>query len=247
MKDNIDIKLGVNIDHIAFIKKSRDTSYPDLKKAVLICESSGADSITIHLREDRRHIQDHDAILIRECANKLNFEMANTLEMVNFAIKLNPNYCCIVPEKREERTTEGGLILSKMSASEREFLENNINLLTKNNIEVSLFIDPIEEDIQIAKDVGAQAVELHTGTYANSAKHQKISEIKRLENTANYATRLGLKVNAGHGLNCDNVGEISKIKHINELNIGHSIIADSVFLGLSDAIKKIKRIINNCD
>ena len=241
------IKLGVNIDHIAFIKKSRDTNYPDLREAVSICESSGADSITIHLREDRRHIQDEDAILIRKYAKKLNFEMANTSEMVNFAVDLKPDFCCIVPEKRDERTTEGGLTLCTMSDSQKNNLANNIKILKDKNIEVSLFIDPVKDEIKIAKNVGAQSVELHTGTYAISKNNQVNFEIDKLKIASNYAHSLSLKVNAGHGLHYSNTSAICKIKYISELNIGHSIIAESIFLGLSDAIKKMKGIINNCD
>tara|TARA_B100000401_G_C52762628_1_gene698999 strand:- start:464 stop:1198 length:735 start_codon:yes stop_codon:yes gene_type:complete len=241
------IKLGVNIDHIAFIKKSRDTNYPDLREAVSICESSGADSITIHLREDRRHIQDEDAILIRKYAKKLNFEMANTSEMVNFAVDLKPDFCCIVPEKRDERTTEGGLTLCTMSDSQKNNLANNIKILKDKNIEVSLFIDPVKDEIKIAKNVGAQSIELHTGTYANSKNNQVNFEIDKLKIASNYAHSLSLKVNAGHGLHYSNTSAICKIKYISELNIGHSIIAESIFLGLSDAIKKMKGIINNCD
>ena len=241
------IKLGVNIDHIAFIKKSRDTNYPDLREAVSICESSGADSITIHLREDRRHIQDEDAILIRKYAKKLNFEMANTSEMVNFAVDLKPDFCCIVPEKRDERTTEGGLTLCTMSDSQKNNLANNIKILKDKNIEVSLFIDPVKDEIKIAKNVGAQSIELHTGTYANSNNNQVNFEIDKLKIASNYAHSLSLKVNAGHGLHYSNTSAICKIKYISELNIGHSIIAESIFLGLSDAIKKMKGIINNCD
>ena len=241
------IKLGVNIDHIAFIKKSRNTNYPDLIEAVSICESSGADSITIHLREDRRHIQDEDAILIRKYAKKLNFEMANTSEMVNFAIDLKPDFCCIVPEKRDERTTEGGLTLCTMSDSQKNNLANNIKILKDQNIEVSLFIDPVKDEIKIAKNIGAQSIELHTGTYANSKDNQVNFEIDKLKIASNYAHSLSLKVNAGHGLHYSNTCAICKIKYISELNIGHSIIAESIFLGLSDAIKKMKGIINNCD
>ena len=241
------IKLGVNIDHSAFIKKSRNTNYPDLREAVSICESSGADSITIHLREDRRHIQDEDAILIRKYAKKLNFEMANTSEMVNFAIDLKPDFCCIVPEKRDERTTEGGLTLCTMSDSQKNNLADNIKILKDQNIEVSLFIDPVKDEIKIAKNIGAQSIELHTGTYANSKDNQVNFEIDKLKIASNYAHSLSLKVNAVHGLHYSNTCEICKIKYISELNIGHSIIAESIFLGLSDAIKKMKGIINNCD
>ena len=242
------VLLGVNIDHVAFIKKSRETSYPDLVQTVKLCEKSGADSITIHLREDRRHIQDHDAVLIRQHCKKLNFEMANTNEMITFALELKPDFCCFVPENRDEKTTEGGLALNKMTKIQEKSFKKDIERLKQAGIEVSLFIDPDEEIVKKTKELGATSVELHTGQYAieyESNNHQ--SEFKKLKDAARLANNLSLKVNAGHGLNYKNLQQILKLPHLNELNIGHAIIAESVFIGLDDAIKKIKRIIDNSD
>ena len=242
------VLLGVNIDHIAFIKKSRDTSYPNLIQAVKICEKSGADSITIHLREDRRHIQDDDAIEIRHHCKKLNFEMANTEEMVAFALSPKPNFCCFVPENRDEKTTEGGLALNEMTQTQEKLLRKNIERLKDIGTDVSLFIDPDEGSITKSKQLGASSIELHTGPYAiNYELNNYQSEFKKLVDAANLANDLSLKVNAGHGLNYENLHQILKLPYLNELNIGHAIIAESVFIGLDDAIKKIKRIIDNCD
>ena len=245
---NKKIRLGVNIDHIAFIKKSRDTMFPNLLDAVRIAEDAGADLITIHLREDRRHIQDNDALDIRKYAKVLNFEMANTTEMIKFAIDLKPDFCCIVPEKREEKTTEGGLSLNTYSDKQLALLEKTISSFKSNNIKTSLFIDPNTESIDIAKNVGATLVELHTGRYANL--FNTINEFDCLDEiilASNHAHSKGLLVNAGHGLNYENLTEICKIEHVNEINIGHAIIAQAVFTGLKDAITKIISIINNCD
>ena len=245
---NKKIRLGVNIDHIAFIKTSRNTMYPNLLDAVRIAEESGADLITIHLREDRRHIQDNDALDIRKFAKVLNFEMANTNEMIKFAMDLKPDFCCIVPEKREEKTTEGGLSLKTYTDKQLILLEKTISDFKLNDIKTSLFIDPNTESIDIAKNVGADLVELHTGRYANF--FNTIDEFDCLEEiitASNHAHSNGLLVNAGHGLNYENLTEICKLEHINEINIGHAIIAQAVFTGLKDAIKKIISIINNCD
>jgi pyridoxine 5-phosphate synthase len=221
------VRLGVNLDHIAFIKKSRDTLYPSLADAVKITEDAGADLITIHLREDRRHIQDSDAFEVRECAKVLNFEMAHTSEMIDFALKLKPDFCCIVPEKREEKTTEGGLNLKSLKALDLDLFKTNISRLREAGIKTSLFIDPNKESVELSKELGAELIELHTGHYAN--KFNSIDEF------------------AGHGLNCENLAQICEIPHIQELNIGHSIISQAVFTGLNDAIEKIISIINNCD
>ena len=245
---NRKIRLGVNIDHVAFIKTSRNTMYPNLLDAVRIAEESGADLITIHLREDRRHIQDNDALDIRKFAKVLNFEMANTNEMIKFAMDLKPDFCCIVPEKREEKTTEGGLSLKTYTDKQLILLEKTISDFKLNDIKTSLFIDPNTESIDIAKNVGADLVELHTGRYANF--FNTIDEFDCLEEiimASNHAHSNGLLVNAGHGLNYENLTEICKLEHINEINIGHAIIAQAVFTGLKDAIKKIISIINNCD
>ena len=245
---NKKIRLGVNIDHVAFIKTSRNTMYPNLLDAVRIAEEAGADLITIHLREDRRHIQDNDALDIRKFAKILNFEMANTNEMIKFAMDLKPDFCCIVPEKREEKTTEGGLSLKTYTDKQLILLEKTISDFKLNDIKTSLFIDPNTESIDIAKNVGADLVELHTGRYANF--FNTIDEFDCLEEiitASNHAHSNGLLVNAGHGLNYENLTEICKLEHINEINIGHAIIAQAVFTGLKDAIKKIISIINNCD
>jgi pyridoxine 5-phosphate synthase len=242
------IRLGVNLDHIAFIKKSRDTIYPSLSEAVNISEKAGANLITIHLREDRRHIQEEDAYEIKKCAKTVNLEMANTSEMVKFAIGLQPHYVCIVPEKREEKTTEGGLNLTNISLTDQNFLKNNIKILKEKTIKVSLFINPEIQDIEEAKQLGADIVELHTGTYANVfGTDDEEKEYQKLKIAAKHAHEIGLVVNAGHGLNYKNIDRICKIQNLNELNIGHSIIANAIFVGLKDAIEKIIRIINNCD
>ena len=242
------IRLGVNLDHIAFIKKSRDTSYPNLSEAVHISEQAGADLITIHLREDRRHIQEKDAYEIKKCAKAVNLEIANTSEMIKFAMDLKPNYVCIVPEKREEKTTEGGLNITNTTPKNQDFLKDNIELLKDANIKVSLFINPEIKDIEKSKLLGADIIELHTGTYANAfGTHTEEKEYKKLKIAAKHANETDLIVNAGHGLNYENIDRICKIQNLNELNIGHSIIADAVFIGLKDAIEKIIRIINNCD
>ena len=242
------IRLGVNIDHIAFIKNARDTLYPNLADTVMVAEKAGADLITIHLREDRRHIRDKDALDIRQCAKVLNFEMAHTKEMIDFAIKLKPDFCCIVPEKREEKTTEGGLNLEALNADEFDKFKQNIAKLSDSGIKTSLFIDPSKKSVKLAHELGAPIVELHTGHYANA--FNTITEFERLEdlkNASEYADSLGILVNAGHGLNYENIGQICEINQINELNIGHAIVADSVFVGLKDAIEKMISIISNCD
>ncbi|MBS83007.1 MAG: pyridoxine 5'-phosphate synthase [Gammaproteobacteria bacterium] len=235
------IKLGVNIDHIAFIKKSRNTDYPDLLKAVDIAQEAGADQITIHLREDRRHIQDIDVKNIRSKAQILNLEMALTEEMVAVAMQNKPNFCCLVPEKREEITTEGGLDLIKMNKSKLNYLKETIIILNKNNIQTSIFIDPDIEQIEKAINCEAKIIELHTGAYANS--NNKTYELEKLKNAAHFASQNNISVNAGHGLNIENVGLICDLPHIKELNIGHSIIARSVYIGLKDAIKEMISII----
>ena len=245
---NNKIRLGVNIDHIAFIKTSRETMYPNLLDAVRLSEDAGADLITIHLREDRRHIQDKDALDIRDCAKVLNFEMANTNEMINFAINLKPDFCCIVPEKREEKTTEGGLSLKSYTDPQIDMLKTTIASFKSNNIYTSLFIDPDISSIDISREVGADIVELHTGKYSND--FNTIDEFEALDeliSASEYANSKDLLVNVGHGLNYENLTEICKLKHINEINIGHAIISQAVFTGLGDAIKKIISIINNSD
>ena len=234
------VKLGVNLDHVATIRQQRYTPYPDMLNAIKISESSGADSITMHLREDRRHIQLEDIKIARQyIQTKLNLEMAPTLEMCEIANKIKPDFVCIVPEKRQELTTEGGLDVKKNFDS----LKKIIKKLEKSGAMVSLFVEPDLEVIDIAKELNVGAVELHTGKYAEANDNEKQKYIEQIHNASNYANKLSLIVNAGHGLDYTNVKEIARINHINELNIGHSIIAESIFLGLAEAIKKMKNSI----
>ena len=231
------VKLGVNLDHVATIRQQRYTPYPDMLNAIKISESSGADSITMHLREDRRHIQFEDIIIAREnIKTKLNLEMAPTYEMCKIANKIKPDFICIVPEKRQELTTEGGLNVKKNFG----LLKNIIEELKGSEALVSLFIEPDNTVIDLAKELGVDAIELHTGKYAEATEENKEFYVSQIKNATNYAHNLSIIVNAGHGLDYTNVQEIAKIEHINELNIGHSIIAESIFLGLSEAIKKMK-------
>jgi len=234
------IYLGLNIDHVATLRQARGTSYPDPIKAALDAEMAGADSITLHLREDRRHIQDEDVARISAMRQtKVNLEMAATEEMVNIACAYKPEDVCLVPEKREELTTEGGLDV----VGQMPWLTEVCDRLATAECRVSLFIDPDERQIEAAKEVGAPVIELHTGTYAELTKPAEIeAELERIRHAAAYATRLGLIVNAGHGLHYHNVQAIAAIKEIEELNIGHAIIAQSVFSGLPESIREMKRI-----
>ena len=236
-------KLGVNIDHIATIRNARGEIYPNPLRAALIAEKSGADSITIHLREDRRHIRDHDLKIIKKKIKiPLNLEMAPTKEMLGIAIKNKPSFVCIVPEKRKEITTEGGLNIKK----NKNIIKKIINKLKSNKIRVSLFIEPNISDIKISKLIGANCVELHTGNFCNLLNEGKSvnKSFLRLKNAADYAKILGMEVHAGHGLTYKSTYRISKIKNISEFNIGHFIIAESLFLGLNKVIKHFKKIIN---
>ena len=236
-------RLGVNIDHVATIRNARGENYPDTTKAALIAQSSGADSITIHLREDRRHIKDVDLNNIkRKLKIPLNLEMAPTYEMLKIAVKNKPDFVCIVPEKRSELTTEGGLNIKKNI----KFLRQIIKILKKKGIRLSLFINPVKSDIKTSKYLGVECVELHTGDFCNSLNYGlHTSKIfKKLKNSANYANKIGLEVHAGHGLTYKSAKKISKIKSIAEFNIGHFIIAESIFFGLNNTIKKFKKILN---
>ncbi len=240
------IRLGVNIDHIATIRTNRNTDYPSLITAVNIAEQNGADSITIHLREDRRHIQDQDLYDISSIAKKLNLEMALTNEMIGICLKAQPNYCCIVPEKREELTTEGGLDVIGMSDDQFQLLSDSINTFQDNNIKVSLFIDPVISQIDHSIKVGATCIELHTGSYANASdSDEKNKELSRIKEAALYASELNLQVHAGHGLNLSNLSDICKISQIEELNIGHAIVADSIFKGFKQAVHDFRSAIDN--
>ena len=237
-------RLGVNIDHVATIRNARGESYPDPLKAALIAEHSGADSITIHLREDRRHIRDNDLKIIKKKIQiPLNLEMAPTKEMLKIALRHKPNYVCIVPEKRTEVTTEGGLNLYR----KKKFLKKIINIFRKNNIRVSLFVEPNISDIALSKKFGADCVEIHTGKYCNlyNNKRRTKSEFLKIKKSATFAEKIGLEAHAGHGLNYKTAYMISKIKYISELNIGHFIIAESIFISLKKSIMRFKNIINN--
>ena len=236
------IKLGVNLDHVATIRQQRYTPYPDMLTAIKISESSGADSITMHLREDRRHIQFEDIKIAKKNINtKLNLEMAATDEMCEIANQVQPDFICIVPEKRQELTTEGGLNVSRNF----DKLKTSISNLKKSKAKISLFIEPDIETIDLAKELGVNAVELHTGSYAEASGDKKKHFLNEITSAADYAKEISLVANAGHGLDYTNVQEIARIGSLNELNIGHSIIAESIFLGLSEAIKKMKNLIEN--
>jgi pyridoxine 5-phosphate synthase len=235
-------KLGVNLDHVATIRQQRYTPYPDMLTAIKISEDSGADSITMHLREDRRHIQFEDIKIARKnIKTKLNLEMAATEEMCIIANQIKPDFICIVPEKRQELTTEGGLDVKKYFAS----IKRVVNELRESNAVISLFIEPDIEIISLAKDLDVGAIELHTGKYAESKTEDKKYYLEKIKKASDYANNISLVVNAGHGLDYTNVKEIARIDNINELNIGHSIIAESIFLGLSEAIKKMKNLIES--
>jgi len=231
------IYLGVNIDHIATIRQARGTNYPSPIEGALLCEQSGADSITLHLREDRRHIQDLDVEILRDqLTTKMNLEMAATDEMVNIASRIKPQDCCLVPEKREELTTEGGLdVASKISR-----MTDVCAKLAESKVIVSLFIDAQKDQIDAAKQCGAPVIELHTGHYADAMGDEQKAEFERIKAMATYAHSIGLQVNAGHGLTMENTAEIAKLPEIVELNIGHSIIARAVFVGLENATREMK-------
>lgn len=227
--------LGVNIDHVATLRQARGTTYPDPVKAALICEQAGAEGITLHLREDRRHIQDDDVRRMRPVLKtRMNLEIAVTDEMVAFAIEIKPHHVCFVPEKRQEVTTEGGLDVVGHFADVKAATQ----ALTAIGCDVSLFIDPDFAQIDAAIACGAPTIELHTGAYADAESGaEQQAELERIVKGAEYAAAQGLVVNAGHGLNLDNVAAIAAIPQIHELNIGHSIIAESVFVGLAQAVK----------
>jgi pyridoxine 5-phosphate synthase len=231
------IFLGVNIDHIATIREARGTNYPSPIEGALLCEKSGADSITLHLREDRRHIQDSDVEILRDqLITKMNLEMAATDEMVAIAARIKPQDCCLVPEKREELTTEGGLDV----AGQISRMTDVCSQLAESKVIVSLFIDAQKHQIDAARECGAPVIELHTGHYADTVGDEQIAEFERIKAMATYAHSIGLQVNAGHGLTMENTMEIAQLPEIVELNIGHSIIARAVFIGLAAATQEMK-------
>ncbi|MCO8066840.1 pyridoxine 5'-phosphate synthase [Acinetobacter schindleri] len=233
--------LGVNIDHVATLRQARGTTYPDPVNAALICEQAGAEGITLHLREDRRHIQDDDVRRMRPVlTTHMNLEMAVTDEMVAFAKEIQPQHVCFVPEKRQEVTTEGGLDV----VGHFEDVKKATEELTAIGCDVSLFIDADIAQIDAAVACGAPTIEIHTGAYADAETPEaQKAELERIIKGAEYAASKGLVVNAGHGLNLDNVTPIAAIPQIHELNIGHSIIADAVFVGLAQAVQQMKAAI----
>jgi len=232
------IKLGVNIDHVATVRQARRTSYPDVLAAAQAAERGGADGITVHLREDRRHIQDRDVDLLRaRISTKLNLEMAATEDMVRTAAAVRPPEVCLVPERREELTTEGGLD----AAGQIETLSRVVRALRALGMRVSLFIDPEAQQIEAAQRLQANAIEIHTGAYADAATPAaRRAELARISEAARRAHAAGLIVNAGHGLTLDNVSAIAAIPVIHELNIGHSIVADALFVGIEEAVRRMK-------
>lgn len=233
------IYLGVNIDHVATLRQARGTSYPRPAEAAYIAERAGADSITVHLREDRRHIQDHDLDEINEImTTHMNLEMAVTEEMIDIARRVQPSDVCLVPEKREELTTEGGLDV----AGQVDKVAAACAALGEAGIRVSLFIDPERSQIDAALAAGAPVVELHTGQYADTEGKEQVSELERIADAARYGHEKGLIINAGHGLDYQNVAPIARIAEIVELNIGHSIVSRAVFDGLAGAVLEMKRL-----
>jgi pyridoxine 5-phosphate synthase len=236
-----EIALGVNVDHIATLRQARGTDYPDPVRAALAAEAVGADGITVHLREDRRHIQDRDVRMLREVlTTKLNLEMAVTEEMLVIACELAPSDVCLVPERRAELTTEGGLDV----AVELERYRDAVTRLAAAGIRVSLFIDPEPAQVEAAARVGAPVIELHTGRYADAKnKEDKAYEYNRLKESSDKSNELGIMLNAGHGLNYDNVREVLGLPGLKELNIGHAIVAEALFMGMEAAVARMKALL----
>jgi pyridoxine 5-phosphate synthase len=243
------IKLGVNIDHVATLRQARYVDMmdlpncePDILAAASACERAGADGITVHLRADRRHIQDRDVFRLRaSIMTKLNLEMGNTPEILETALRVIPDEVCLVPENRQEITTEGGLNVAKHSKA----LKQTVERLHSAGIRVSMFIEPEADQIEASADLGAEAVELHTGAFANVLADFKQDELDRLDASARFAKEKGLLVNAGHGINYDNVKLLRKIPHWNEFNIGHSIISRAVFVGLEYAVREMSDLLKS--
>ena len=237
------ILLGVNIDHVATLRQSRGTLYPEPLQAAMVAEQAGADAITLHLREDRRHIQERDVEIFKSCLQtRMNLEMAVTDEMLNYAEIIKPEDCCLVPEKREELTTEGGLDVAGQMLRMKEACSR----LADREIRVSLFIDADKKQIEAAAECKAPVIEIHTGHFADAEnKYEQEKEYQRIIEAVEFADNLGLHVNAGHGLHYHNVKEIAVIKQIKELNIGHAIIARSIFTGLDAAVKEMKALMES--
>ena len=238
------IRLGVNIDHVATVRNARGENYPSPLRAALLAQNCGADSVTVHLREDRRHIRESDLKMIKSKLKiPLNLEIAATKEMLKIALKNKPKFICIVPEKRKELTTEGGLNLRY----KRIFLKKLINTLKKNKSRVSLFIEPSLKDIKASKSLNVDCVELHTGKFCNLVNKKKNykSELIKIKNAVNLGNKLGLEVHAGHGLTFESAKILSKINNIEEFNIGHFLVGESIFVGLSKTIKEFKKILKS--
>ena len=233
------MRLGINVDHVATVRQARSIDIPDPVEAALLAEKGGADGITVHLREDRRHIQERDVKLLRErVATKVNLEMAVTSDIVEQAEKLRPDDVCLVPERREELTTEGGLDV----VTHRSKVQEAVRRLQGEGILVSLFVDPQEGQLEASRDTGAHGVEIHTGRYCN-ATGSRVREIEEVKAAASFAHRLGLEVHGGHGLNYENVAPIARIPEIVELNIGHSIIARAIMVGMEQAVSEMKHLV----
>jgi len=234
------VLLGVNIDHVATVRQARGTDYPSVVQAAELAINAGADSITVHLREDRRHIQDEDVRLLCSTQNtRVNLEMAVTPEMLGIALQRRPSDVCLVPEKRVELTTEGGLDV----VANRAAVAEAVTQLSGAGIRVSLFIDPDQEQLDAARQVGAPVVELHTGTYADASGGEQETELQRLHEACLSGHAMGLQINAGHGLHLGNVQDVTRLPHMTELNIGHSIIARAIFIGLEAAVEEMKELI----
>ena len=236
------LKLGVNVDHVATLRQARGTDYPSPVVAALRAERAGADSITVHLREDRRHIQDTDLYALQsEMATHMNLEMAVTDEMLGIASELGPQDCCLVPEKREELTTEGGLDVAAHQAQVKTACAE----LQRHGVRVSLFIDPSVRQLDTARDVGATVVELHTGSFADAVGDAQEREYQRVLAAVDHGIRLGLTVHAGHGLNYENVTRIAAVEGIGELNIGHAIVSRAVYDGMETAVAEMRRLMDS--
>ncbi len=235
------IRLGVNVDHVATVRQARRVDVPDPVEAALLAEAAGADGITVHLREDRRHIQERDVRILRQRLHtKLNLEMAVTPAMLAFAENVRPDDACFVPEKREELTTEGGLDV----VSHRQKIREATQRLHSLAVRVSLFVDPETAQIEASRDVGAHAVEIHTGAYCNALSVEREKQLQAILEASKFAQSLGLEVHGGHGLNYDNVLPIAQIPEMAELNIGHSIIARALIVGIEQAVREMKDLLS---
>jgi pyridoxine 5-phosphate synthase len=229
------LKLGVNVDHVATVRQARKAKYPSPVEAAIICEQTGAWGITAHLREDRRHMLDEDMVLLKQKISRLNMEMAATEEMLKIACSLKPHSSCLVPEKRQELTTEGGLDVT----GNLPWISESVKTLHQSGIIVSLFIDPDKGQVEAARASGAEYIEMHTGRFADTAGAGQLKELERLIRAAELAHSIGLKVNAGHGIDYVNIQGILEIPHLEELNIGHSIVARAVIAGMAIAVKEM--------